>query len=55
MVWHKLSGETIYDNISGPAGPIMSNINGPPDHLWPDQWRSYTRANQGLSPGNLIA
>ena len=24
---------TIYDNISGPAGPIMSNINGLPGPL----------------------
>ena len=30
MFWHKWSGGTIYDNISGPARPIMSNINGPP-------------------------
>ena len=30
MFWHKWSGGTIYDNISGPAGPIMSNIIGPP-------------------------
>ena len=25
------------------------------DLVKPHQWRSYTRANQGLSPGNLIA
>ena len=31
MFWHKWSGGgTIYDNISGPTRPIMSNINGPP-------------------------
>ena len=24
--------------ISGPAGPIMSNINGPPDHLCCHKW-----------------
>ena len=29
MFWHKWPGGTIYDNISGLGGPIMSNINGP--------------------------
>ena len=33
MFWHKWSGRIIYDNISGPARPIMSNINGLPGPL----------------------
>ena len=31
MVWG-----TTYDNISGPGGPLMWNINGPPNHLCQD-------------------
>ena len=35
---HLCFGRTTYDNINGPAGPIMSNINGPAGPLmYPDQ------------------
>ena len=34
-IWsgHKWSRGTIYDNINGPAGPLMSSYLVPPDHL----------------------
>ena len=35
---HLCFDRTTYDNINGPAGPIMSNINGPAGPLmYPDQ------------------
>ena len=35
MLWHKWSRRTTCDNISGPVGPIMSKINGPPGLIMP--------------------
>ena len=35
---HLCFDRTTYDNINGPAGPIMSNMNGPAGPLmYPDQ------------------
>ena len=49
---HLCFGRTTYDNINGPAGPIMSNINGPagplmyPDQIFRDSTCAFWRYNK---------